>query len=383
MDYRWIEDIEDFRSISSEWDRAVLGSDDEPNPFLLSDFLIIWWRHFGRRLKLRIFIAYDGKSIKGGLPLCQNVAGRLEHIGGINANYTECFWAGDIGKLWRSLFKAISERRDWRVLQLKRYRRDRFNEDKFGLKRLAAEEGLLLDLSGNEEVYMITVPRDISGLLHRLPKKLRYLINRSMKAASERGGVALEQVKARGDMEQACDELIHFSRESFARRGREKSAFEDRSYRAFFEKLMEEFYLKGRLDCNVLKIGGKPAAVHFGYLTGRVINYVFTAYDPELSELTPGHLLIYKLLELGSKRQDKYFDFFPGYQMYKKQWSDTSREVVFVEIRRSDLRGKAERIFIKGVRNLPFADSLKRNLKKSAVVTDIARKIKGKLKDLT
>ena len=42
---KWIENIEEFERIKNDWDAALLSANTD-NPFLLSDFIIIWWKHF-------------------------------------------------------------------------------------------------------------------------------------------------------------------------------------------------------------------------------------------------------------------------------------------------------------------------------------------------
>ena len=55
----WLEDIESFKKISSDWDRALLFS-GEDNPFLFSGFLLAWWKHYFLNLEPRIFVVFDG-----------------------------------------------------------------------------------------------------------------------------------------------------------------------------------------------------------------------------------------------------------------------------------------------------------------------------------
>ena len=58
-------------------------------------------------------------------------------------------------------------------------------------------------------------------------------------------------------------------------------------------------------------------------------------------------MLIYKLVEMGSKRGNKLFDMYTGYQFYKDQWSDKKDGIVCVEMRPGDIYGRLDRFVSK------------------------------------
>ena len=78
MNIRWLDKREEFEAIGKEWDNTLLLSKQD-NPFLLSGFLLTWWKYYSGNLKLRILVFYQNDKIVGGLPLCQYKNGYLEY----------------------------------------------------------------------------------------------------------------------------------------------------------------------------------------------------------------------------------------------------------------------------------------------------------------
>ena len=68
MNYQWIENIKEFDEIAEAWDQALIKAGSY-SPFLLSDFIIRWWKYFSENKHLRIFVLFKNGCIVGGLPL--------------------------------------------------------------------------------------------------------------------------------------------------------------------------------------------------------------------------------------------------------------------------------------------------------------------------
>jgi len=363
MEYRWIEDIDEFRRIAGKWDGALLAS-GEDNPFLLSDFLLTWWRHYSKGFKLRVFVLLRDGQIVGGLPLAADRRGCLEYPGGINANYTEFLSVGGGLPFWDYFVRGLHEFKGWRCVRLKRFREDRLNAPKL---RGAVDEhkGMIMDIYDSDPTYLIDIPQDFKGYINRLPKKLRYYVKRSEEEFSKLGTLGLASPKSPAEVIALADTCIGFSRDSFRRRKRQ-SAFEDSANCLFFKELMSSFFKAGYLDANALTLNGRTIAVHFGYSIANNLNYIFPSFDAEFARFNPGHLLIYKLVELGSKRKNRLFDLYTGGSLYKEQWSDRKENVVSVEMRPDLARSRVARMVERQLRTSPIVRKAKKAIKSSA-----------------
>ncbi|MFH1791943.1 MAG: GNAT family N-acetyltransferase [Candidatus Omnitrophota bacterium] len=379
MNYRWIENIGDYEKIGAEWDRALFAS-GEDNPFLLSDFITTWWKHFGARLGLRIFAVYDGDRIVGGLPLCSNKAGRFEHVGAINANYTEWLSTGDVSCLWAVLCEALSNRGDWRLIHLARYRKDKLWPDLSVLGGAAQKDKTLFDAFPGDKTYIVDIPGNFTGYDEHLPKKLRYYVRRSIKEFSGLGKVSLNALTEASETEKAAGLFMDFSRRSFGSRGME-SAFDNSAYRAYFLELTAKMLKAGFLQAHTLKVNDRVAAIHFGFSIGNNLNYVFTTYDIDLAGLNPGHLLIYKLVEAGSLKGKKEFDMYPGRKLYKEQWADRAGETFMIELRPDTMAGRMDRLITGAIRSSGILKKTKDMIKSVRPLRRAADRVRNAVKD--
>lgn len=344
MQYRWLEEPTEFREIAERWNQTVLGTGND-NPFFLADFILTWWRHYSNDLRLRIFLVSENGNILGGVPLCQDRRGYLEYPGGWAANYTELLARdGAQEVVWQALARALREVSDWRRVRLPRYRGNRLSSEERTYLELGCGEGegdMWCSIFTSDRAYLIDMPQNASELFQRLPKKLRYYLRRSHEKCAEMGGVVLCSIEREEQIDEWFADYVRLSTESFAKRG-QQSAFDDMRYCAFFRELLHRFFSAGYLDGNVLKLNDRIIAVHFGYTLNNNLSYVLTAFDSELYDLNPGHLLIYKLIERAAQRGSRQFDFYTGYHLYKSQWSNRQEDIVTVEIWRDGLRNRVE-----------------------------------------
>lgn len=372
MEYRWIAGLDKFKAISADWDRALIAS-GEDNPFLLSDFLITWCKHYSQDSKLRVFIVYDQDKIIGGLPLCQKKNGYLEYPGGISANYTEFLSLGDKRVIWEHFFNSLYQLEAWRCLRLRRIRQSRFNISQ--LKEISFHcKDILMDLHRSEYSYLIKIPENFSEYIQHLPKKLRYYVLRSEREFSRIGIASLVSFKSETAIKRLADIYINFSRASFKARNK-RSAFEDKTYCDFFKETISKMHKAGYLDANALSLEGKFIAAHFGYSIGNNLNYIFPAFDIGFADLNPGHLLIYKLIELGVKRKNKIFDLYTGYSFYKEQWCDHKEEVFSLDIRPNRLRGKVERAIARQIRASKIINKSREFIKGHGALMPLAKRV--------
>lgn len=375
MHWQWITDIVEFRKISQDWDRLLIES-NEDNPFLLSAFHITWWKYFSSDLSFRFLIFYENGRIIGGLPLVLDRRGNLEFPGGVAANYTEPLYAVmNRHIIWAGILEALRESDDWRCFYLKRIRRSRFDMGMLD-KKASLGKKILCDIYPVEHTYLAKIPHDFHGFRDKLSQKLRYYVRRSEKEFAKLGKINLHAIKDPAELEAFLDKFFVFSRDSFKRR-HSRSLFEDREYRSFFKELVKNFMEEGILDAQALRLDEKTIAIHFGYSLGKNMNYVFPAFDMDYADLNPGHLMIYKLFELGSKRKNSYFDFFSGYSFYKKQWSDIKEEVLTLKICSRSVLGSIDHFLKKKLRKTFPAAEIKEKLRTHHKLFRAAKKIRG------
>jgi CelD/BcsL family acetyltransferase involved in cellulose biosynthesis len=74
------------------------------------------------------------------------------------------------------------------------------------------------------------------------------------------------------------------------------------------------------LSC--LKINEQIIAAHFGLIFNNTFTFCVPSYDSRFAKYSPGRLLIYFLIKHCFDSRISYFDFGPGEETYKYEWSN-------------------------------------------------------------
>jgi CelD/BcsL family acetyltransferase involved in cellulose biosynthesis len=345
MDCRWIEDIGEFGKIAGEWDKAVISSGDY-NAFLLSDFIITWWKHFKDNLRLRIFVIYDNGRISAGIPLYLRRGGGgngfarfLCHIGDTAANYTEPLYADDKSEMLSALRDALAKRNDWDVLYLTDIRSgnrllkeydEHVSDKRYFCETAQDHMNWAVDLSEGTEKYFLSVS-----------KKLRRDLKAKRKHAErDYGSLRLEEIKGEEDIGRYFDLYTDFSLKAFSARSR-KSNLESVRYAAFFKEFLISLGRNQRLDAHALFAGDKVLAVSFGYRFGKGFNWVLTGFNYEYKYIRPGYLLIEELIKEINGRGETYYNWYGHERFYKGQWCNSKTPLYRFFLFRRSLKGRA------------------------------------------
>ena len=342
--HRWIEEIEDFIPLARQWDDALKRSGEE-NPFLLSDFILTWWKHSGRGKKLMILALYEEERLIGGVPLClqKDIFRRtLSYIGGNAANLTHFLSVDPEEDLLARLFTALDERDDWDILKLDRVIADAPFLRRSKLPEVVDPERYVLRMRDAGLDGRIDLSHGYEGVLKSIDRRLNKYIRKGKLEAEKLGELRLQEVTGPAEVKNLFEEFKKMSAVSFAARG-EASAFLNDSYAAFFKEILITFDRKNMLDADKLIAGKEILGISFGYRFGRDFKWILTAYNHRFGYLRPGHLLIDALVKKAAERGDRLFDmYYGGEKFYKMQWCDSSVPLVKLEI----LKNKPLNVFL-------------------------------------
>ena len=322
MESSWIHDLKDFLKIRDDWDLALETSEAD-NPFLLSEFIVTWWQINHQGNDLCIFILKNNEKIFAGFPLyiSRNTTSsfglkRIQQIGDNFANLTEPFSIVELDKFEFHFINSLKKLKNWEFLDLPRIRSgffERYREKNkvAGLRMIVFKDNLnaSIIIDRNSEDYLMTVSSN-----------LRNNVRKARKKAKKLGEIVLNKIEAIKDIENLYNKFILFSIESRHNRG-SSSEFIDKMKQEFTKKLLIRFSSKGLLDAHALFFGETLAAISFGFRYKKGFKWIFTSYNPDLHNISPGHTLIFELVNYCYQRGDSYFDTYAGGQVfYKKQW---------------------------------------------------------------
>ena len=87
----------------------------------------------------------------------------------------------------------------------------------------------------------------------------------------------------------------------------------------FFERMAHAFMPLGWLRLDFLEVDGSAVAATFGFQLDGVFYLYNSAYEPEAGRISPGLMLVARLVEECIERGFERFDFLRGPERYKYQ----------------------------------------------------------------
>jgi len=338
MTYRWIEDIEEFRKVAEEWDDALISSENY-NPFLLSDFITAWWRHFHDSRKLKIFMLCKNNQILDGMPLylkrygpaCCKV-GILNYIGGSAANITHSLLNKNCFNLTEKLISSLQQEEGWDFLVLNRVLANNSLLEEIANFQITYSGKFIFKIYDGGANGIIDLTAGYENIIAGLPERLRRYLKNCKRQASSIGKLTLQRISGISGVAELFDEYMHLSVESFRARNA-ASAFEDTTYCNFFKEILAAFEKKKRLDAHRLTAGRCTLGISFGYRFGTGFKWILTSFNPKFHRLRPGHLLLDALVRDAINRGDRFFDmYYGGELLYKRQWCNKMTPIKRLEI---------------------------------------------------
>lgn len=366
MECRWIEDIREFQDIAEEWDNSLFYS-QEDNPFLLSDFVITWWKYYRHNRRLMVFCIYENGHIVAGIPLCEErrkFRKTVLHMGGPAANLTHFLLKKPAFDATENLVSSLEKRGNWDIMLLDRVlSTNPIIED---VKNFAAHNSdkIVCDISDAGFDGKIDLTVGYEKILNNLPKRLRRYLKNCKQQLSRIGELELHKITGTSNVIKLFNEYRDLSRKSFKMRNN-ISAFESATYSNFFRELLVIFSEKAMLDAHKLTVDNFTLGISFGYRFLKGFKWILTAFNPDFRHSRPGHLLIDALVQEAIRNEDPYFDmYYGGGLFYKQQWCNSMIPLKKIEIYRNNVINRTVILTERNLRLNPlFMDAL-RNARK-------------------
>jgi len=125
------------------------------------------------------------------------------------------------------------------------------------------------------------------------------------------------------------------------------SLFENPVQRGFYRTLTSELSESGSLRYTEIRFNDELAAAHFGFLMNGAFIWYKPSFNPTMADLSPGVVLMRRLLLLAMEEGAKEFDFTIGDEDFKRRYATEERIVHDIHITRSRLEASLLRAKIK------------------------------------
>jgi CelD/BcsL family acetyltransferase involved in cellulose biosynthesis len=235
----------------------------------------------------------------------------------------------------------------WDIVDLRRLRSVDPSTDAlaaaFGAREIAA--GWTLNVEREDVCPVIRIPEgaDLDGFLSTLAKKERHEIRRKVRRAESAGEVELVEST---DPVSDLDAFIELHQARWGDDGLFPATPGGEQSRVFFRRLFELFGERSAaadagprdpsLHLAFLEVGGRRIAAAAFFETPGALLYYNAGVDPEARELSPGVVLLERLVRRAIERGKCRVDLMRGDEPYKYAWGAQDEAIQRLLIRRGE-----------------------------------------------
>jgi CelD/BcsL family acetyltransferase involved in cellulose biosynthesis len=317
-----LDDLAALRRLRPAWARLLAGA-SRATPFQSPEWLLPWTARFARG-QVWVLAARRGERLVGLLPL------RLVESGGVR---TASFLGQGVSDYGGALVAGGSEGDGVLKALLGRLRDRRGTRwDQCDLDQLPPEDPLLQAPlpAGLEERRLdqdvcpeVALPTSAAALAAGLPHRLGPRIERSLRRLHRETRAVFERATGAG-LEELLDAFFRLHAAEWQARGT-TGVLADATLQTFHREVAAGMLEAGRLRLFGLRMDGQVRAVLYGFVQeGRFYSYL-GGFDPRLSVLSPGTLMIWHAMTAAIDESVRAFDFLRGAEAYKYRWGARDR----------------------------------------------------------
>jgi CelD/BcsL family acetyltransferase involved in cellulose biosynthesis len=330
-----ISRLKDFARLGGSWDELVRTM-RRPSPFLLHDWLLEWWNHYGAKRTLDVHVARRDNRLVGALPMCRTRRFGLrvtEFLGGTGAALADLLLApGEDGATAEQLAARITMTGvDY--------------ADLFGMpcdSRLEAAVGHdSLTLIERQEAPVLDLGRGWDAVYtDKLSSKARSERRRHRRRLEELGVVDVSLACTPDELGPALEDAVRVHALRWKGR-RESSGFSKPIGSAFRRAALLRLAQQDLTRLVTLRLDQRPIAFAIYLLYERTAYGVTMAFDPEFAAYRPGTETLLCSLEAAANEGAERVEFLGADAPYKRAFADRFEPIHQGIGLASTLRGRA------------------------------------------
>jgi CelD/BcsL family acetyltransferase involved in cellulose biosynthesis len=329
-----VEELAAVSELKGDWRRLA---EARGNAFLTPEWFTSWFEQYGDNVRpfVPALQGADG-TVRGLIPLALPLSGRPRVCRIAGANIGDAFGPlaepGEEAEVAAAAGKALRDAPvPWSVLAL-----DHAEAAETWVDGLAEGLGMRLrrqarsstelpwvDLSAHDDWDSYLATRS-----SKLRKRLRWLDRRQGRDHS----AAVRRTEAPDEVERDMATFFELHDRRWVGRGG-SSLSSDRA-RAFHHRFAAAAQERGWLRLWFLEFDGAPVAAWYGWRIGERYAFYNGGLDPEHSKLSPGLVLLARVIESAFEEGARTFDFLLGDESYKVRFAEHSRSVTDLTLAR-------------------------------------------------
>lgn len=278
----------------------------------------MWWEEFGGGRQLRVLSFLDPEPVGLAALVVDPGAGdggTLSFLGGEDlTDYMGPITAGH--EHLRSVAEAlvtyaVGEIGGWSTLDA------RCMPVPFGFAEWLVEAadrlGLAFEVDEHEMTAVLGLPSTFDGYLEQLGKGRRHELRRKLRRFEEAAPGAVVTTATAGTLEADLASFVAMHRGSEG----EKGKFMGPERAGFFARIAHTFQPQGMLSLDFLELGGERLATTLSFPYSGSLSLYNSAFSPALGAVSPGIVLVVRLIARSIEQGLSRFDFLRGTERYK------------------------------------------------------------------
>lgn len=337
IEVRVIDSDPEFESLGRAWD-ALQENAEVTSVFASFDWQYLWWRHYGRTQPLKLLVASTDRAILGILPLYVHTVPmlgvpvrqlRFVGTGGDTSpdDLGPVLARGEETRAAKALATCVLRLPGWDVLDLQ----DMLPNSAFTAEMSveARRSGLDTSAGRSERIALMRLPSTWDDWLKSLHHERRYKVRSARKKLAAKHSTRFFVWQDPATLDQAVDRLVELHNKRWNRKG-EPHGFSSHQYVAFHRAVMHSCMARDRLRLFCLQIDDQLAAMSYMYKFRNQLFLMQAGFDPDLSELSPGQVLLGHAIEHAIGEGVEVLDFLRGDHRYKDELATGDRETVYL-----------------------------------------------------
>lgn len=342
--------FEDAAALQSAWDQLVEQTGGDI--FASYDWCAVWWRHYGSRRRLHLFVAFEGDEVVGVLPLFSEtrwagpVPVRAIRLVGCDHSVTTCGFAVQVEharEVIHAVVARLNEDMNWDLMQL-----GPLSAQQSSVADVVSALGSASDIARAEadtrrygEQMLIELPDGFDAYLNAVPRNERRGTQRRARKLEQEHGMATAVTGTNGDARDAFDRLVTLHQQQWTAIGQLGHFRDWPGATAFHRDMLAAQSRHGRCHFVELRSGDELLATQYEYRFGRRLHAVLAArtLDERWSHYSPGKLVHMASVENAIKAGCRVIDDMRGRYEYKERLGGAVSSLQSVSVyRRGALR---------------------------------------------
>lgn len=301
-----------------QW-KEVLARDPDRHIFATPEWNRVWWEEFGAGKDLFLLTLRRAGDVVGIVPLYRKHEGDrkiLRFLGGIDltdylgpiCSLEDREEVADALVTWLGKGEVEWDEFDAHNMPVP------FGFADFLIERADAD-GYRFELEQEETAAVLLLPDSWEGYLESLDPKERRELKRKNRRIIREAPDATFRTATEESLETDLKYFVEMHRGAEGHKGH----FMKPEIATFFERVAHAFMPLGWLRLDFLEIAGRPIATTFSFELNNTFYLYNSAYEPDLKRLSPGVVLVSRLIEEAIESGRKSFDFLRGQERYKYQ----------------------------------------------------------------